>query len=59
MYATPELTGQVYDQCMKAINAYEQDEIDFDDELKNTIRTTIDTGNFDKAQELAKQFNLF
>lgn len=59
MYATPELTGQVYDQCMKAIHAFEQNEVVFDDELKNTIRTTIDTGNIDKAQELAKQFNLF
>lgn len=58
MYATPELTGLVYDQSMKAIDAFNSQKIEFTDELKKTIRETIDNGDVDKAQELAKQFEL-
>lgn len=59
MYATPELSGFVYDQCMKAIEAYNRGEIEFTEEFKEEIRGTIDSGNSEKAKEIVKQYNIY
>jgi hypothetical protein len=59
MYATPELSGFVYDQCMKAIDAYNQGEIEFTEEFKDKIQTTINSGDSERAKEIVEQYNIF
>jgi len=59
MYATPELEGFIFDQSMKAIEAYNEDRIEFTDELKQTIRNVIDSGNSEEAKKLVEQYNIY
>lgn len=59
MYATPELEGFVYDQCMKAIDAYNENRIEFTDEFKQAIRSTIDSGDSEEAKRIVKQYNIY
>lgn len=58
MMATPEVTGFVYDQCHKAIQAYNESAIDFTPELKSKIQETINSGNIEEAKALVAQFNI-
>lgn len=59
MYATPELCGFIYDQCMKAIEAFNQRKIEFTDDFKKKIRTTIDSGDTEGAKNIVKQYNIY
>lgn len=59
MYATPELCGFIYDQSMKAVEAYNEDKIEFTDEFKAKIREVIDSGNSEEAQKIVEQYNIY
>lgn len=56
--ATPERTAFVYDQCQKAIQAYNENAIEFVPELKAKIQETINSGNVEAAKELVKTYNI-
>jgi hypothetical protein len=57
--ASPELTGFVFDQCQKAIQAYNDCAIDFTPELKSKIQETINSGDSATAEQLVKQYNIY
>lgn len=59
MYATPELCGFIYDQSMKAIEAYNEGKIEFTDEFKAKIREVIDSGNSEEAQKIVEQYKIY
>lgn len=58
MYATPELSGFIYDQCMKAIDAYNSGDIKFSRKFKTRIQETIDSGNVEEARKIIKEYNI-
>jgi len=59
LMATPELTGFVFDQCQKAIKAYNDCAIEFTPELKRKIQETINSGDSAAAEQLVKQYNIY
>lgn len=58
LYATEELSELVYDQCMKAIDAYNKNEIDFTSDLKVRIQETINSGNSEEAKKIVEEYNI-
>lgn len=58
MMATPELVEFVYNQTMKAIDAYNEGKLELTKELQKQVRNTIDSGDVKIAEALIEKYNI-
>ena len=58
MMATPELVEFVYNQTMKAIDAFNEGKIELTEKLQKEVRSAIDSGNVEAAEALIKKYDI-